>query len=47
MREIISQYRENPYIKEILSEMEQLEIALIGQNISQEEFAQVMNLLRG
>ncbi len=47
VREIISQYRENPYIKEILSEMEQLEIALIGQNISQEEFAQVMNLLRG
>lgn len=47
VREIVPQYRENPYIKEILSEMEQLEIALIGQDISQEEFAQVMKLLRG
>ena len=47
VREIVPRYRENPYITEILSEMEQLEIALIGQDISQEEFGQVMRLLRG
>lgn len=46
VREVIPNYKDNPYIKEILPQMEQLELEFIEQNISREEFAQMMNLLR-
>ncbi len=45
VQKIIPHYKENPYIKQILSDMDQLQIALIDQNISREEFEQVINLL--
>lgn len=47
VQKTIPHYKENPYIKEILSEMDQLQIALIDQNISREEFQQAMNLVYG
>lgn len=45
VQKIIPHYKENPYIKQILSDMDQLQIALIDQNITREEFEQVINLL--
>lgn len=47
VQKTLPHYKENPYIKEILSEMDQLQIALIDQNISREEFQQAMNLVYG
>lgn len=43
----VPEYKTNPYLKQVLDDMQQLEVALIDQNISREEFAQVVNLLRG
>ncbi len=40
-------YKENPYLLQVLDELQQLQIALIDQEISREEFAQVVSLLRG
>lgn len=41
------EYKTNPYLKQVLDGMQQLQIALIDQDISREEFEQVVNLLRG
>ena len=46
VRETVPNYKNNPYIKEILSEIDQLQISLIDQNVSLEEFAQLIQLLR-
>lgn len=45
--ETVPNYKENPYVKEILSEIDQLQIALIDQDISRAQFADVTELLRG
>lgn len=43
----VPEYKTNPYLGQVLDNMQQLEIALMDQDISREEFAQVVNLLRG
>ncbi len=43
----VPEYKTNPYLTQVLSDIQQLEIALIDQDISREEFAQVVNLLKG
>lgn len=43
----VPEYKTNPYLTQVLDDVQQLQIALIDQNISREEFAQVVNLLRG
>ena len=47
VQNVIPNYKENLYINEILSELDQLQIALIDQNITKEDFAQLINVLRG
>lgn len=47
VRQTVPEYKTNPYITQVLDDMQQLQIALIDQNISREEFAQMVNLLRG
>ena len=47
VQKTIPYYKKNPYLKEVLSEIDQLQIALIDQNISREEFVQVIHLLQG
>lgn len=43
----IPNYKDNPYIPQILSDMEQLQISLIDKNITKEEFSQVVSILQG
>lgn len=45
--QIVPEYKSNPYLAQVLDDMQQLQIALIDQDISREEFAQVVNLIRG
>ena len=47
VRKTVPEYKSNPYLTQVLDPMQQLQIALIDQNISKEEFAQVVSLLRG
>lgn len=47
VRQTVPEYKTNPYLTQVLDDMQQLEIALIEQDISQKEFAQVLELLRG
>ncbi len=47
VRKTIPNYRNNIYIKQVLDEKSQLQVALIEQNISELEFAQLVNLIRG
>lgn len=43
----IPNYKDNPYIQQILPDMEQLQISLIDKNITKEEFSQVVSILQG
>ena len=47
VRQTVPEYKTNPYLTQVLDDMQQLEIALIEQDISQKELAQVLELLRG
>ena len=47
VRKTVPEYKNNPYIKQVLDEKSQLQIALIEQNISRQEFAQLVQLIRG
>lgn len=47
VQKTIPHYKTNPYIKQVLSDMDQLQIALIDQNISREEFQQAIKLVYG
>lgn len=47
VKSTVPNYKTNPYIPKVLDSMKQLQIALIDKNISEEEFAQVINMLRG
>lgn len=47
VRKTVPEYRTNPYLSQVLDDMKQLQIALIDKDISKEEFAQMMSLLRG
>ena len=47
VRQTVPEYKTNPYLTQVLDDMQQLEIALIEQDISREQFARVMELLRG
>lgn len=47
VRKTVPDYKNNPYLTQVLSDMQQLQVALIDQDISREEFAQVVRLLRG
>lgn len=43
----VPEYKTNPYLVQVLDAMQQLQIALIDQNISIGEFAQVVDMIRG
>ncbi len=43
----VPDYKTNPYLVQVLDAMQQLQIALIDQNISRGEFAQVVDMIRG
>ena len=45
VRKAIPNYRNNIYIKQVLDEKSQLQIALIEQNISELEFAQIVDII--
>ncbi len=46
VQKTIPSYKENPYIKDVLSEVDQLQIALIQQDISRKEFIYLTDLLK-
>lgn len=47
VQKTVPAYKSNPYLAQVLDELQQLQIALIDQEISREEFRQVVRLLRG
>lgn len=44
--DMVPEYKDNPYLAQVLDDMQRLQISLIDQDISEEEFAQVVDLLR-
>lgn len=46
VQKTIPEYKSNPYISKVLDDMCQLQIALIDKNLTKEEFAQVVAMLR-
>ncbi len=47
VRQTVPEYKTNPYLSQVLDDMRQLQVALIDQDISREQFAQAVKLLRG
>ncbi len=47
VRQTVPEYKTNPYLSQVLDDMRQLQVALIDQEISREQFAQAVKLLRG
>lgn len=47
VQRIVPEYKTNPYLGQVFNEQQQLQIALIDQDISRGEFAQVVHLLKG
>lgn len=46
VREIIPEYKKNPYLTQILDPMQQLQVELIDKDITEAEFAQIVKIIQ-